>query len=509
MSPLFFLSFLSIFLFMNTGQSAAADPKIPMSKKEKMRGSAEEFSKSVWLAHNKGITGRNLKAVIIEPDPPERSFAEKIKATILGKFDNETPDRHSEMVATSLLNIAPDSEIIFLGGASKLSDLPQKDREHLLKAHVINLSFTTFMTYTSVNVFKWINSEISLFQSILRQNKGVLFVKSAGNESTSDRIHWLSDPTDRILLSSRRQNLYTLSWYMAKDRIIGKNTILVGSINRDFYFSDFSSLPGSDPLIQENFLFALGEDLTINESKSISGTSFSAPTVSGAALLLKQEFPGLSMLDIKEILLESASKTFFCYDGTGMDRTLFFVYDEGEFPEKKISRFMNINRQPFDYMAFNPKYFGKGILDLRAAFVYARLKNQHRGKDLKQSQLRSEMKSILKKQDNRSATKIQALVRGHQARKRGVFERLRRDRKEKPEKPLKPRIGPKPILPPKPKISAAKIAAGTIRKTTRTPAGPKPRIGPKPPLPPKPKDLKLTPPKKPSVRDLIESFGKR
>jgi hypothetical protein len=447
------ISILLPLFFLNMGQSSfGGGPPHAASHthKEKMRASAEDFSGAVDWAHKKGITGKGIKALIIESHLPTKNFSEKIKAPIIGKIWDGV-GLHAEHVATSLLNIAPDSEITFLGVSTKLYDLSEADTHPLREARVINLSLGTFLNYDGVTALEWIKKDLGFFQSILRQNKDVLFVKSAGNDSVPGGLYFLNYSTD-VRMSSGIQKLYTLAWYMVKDSYLGKNTILVGSINRDFSFSDFSSLPGSDPLIHENFLFALGEDLTINESKSIGGTSFSAPTVSGAALLLKQAFPNLSMIDIKEALLESASKSFFCYDETGDDRELMFVYEDGEYPDASLVKFMSMNNLRFRELVFNPWAYGKGILDLRAAFIYAELKNKSKKqkRPLSKEQLRSQMKRILKRKDNSSATKIQALVRRHQVRKRKILERLREERKERPKKFLKPRIGPKPAVPPKP-----------------------------------------------------------
>ena len=98
----------------------------------------------------------------------------------------------------------------------------------------------------------------------------------------------------------------------------GANVIIVGSNNDSGQFSSFSNRAGA---AQGSFLTALGEDVcclyqngqlfveTINGSQFVtvfSGTSFSAPQVSGAVALLAQAFPNLTGRQIVEILLNSA-----------------------------------------------------------------------------------------------------------------------------------------------------------------------------------------------------------
>ncbi|MFA9199790.1 MAG: S8 family serine peptidase, partial [Cypionkella sp.] len=98
----------------------------------------------------------------------------------------------------------------------------------------------------------------------------------------------------------------------------GSNVIIVGSVNEQSQISAFSNRAGA----QANFyLAALGERICCvyengviktetNASGTfvtvVSGTSFSAPQVSGAVALLKQAFPNLTAAQMVSILLNSA-----------------------------------------------------------------------------------------------------------------------------------------------------------------------------------------------------------
>jgi len=84
------------------------------------------------------------------------------------------------------------------------------------------------------------------------------------------------------------------------------NVIIVGSVDSSGTISDFSNRAGS---ASQYYLTALGSRVAVyigGQGYQISGTSFSAPQVSGAVALLAQAFPTLSATDIVELLLVTA-----------------------------------------------------------------------------------------------------------------------------------------------------------------------------------------------------------
>jgi len=98
----------------------------------------------------------------------------------------------------------------------------------------------------------------------------------------------------------------------------GGNVIIVGSIDEDGAFSDFSNRAGNSAA---SFISARGERIccvydngelfveTIDGQQFVtlfSGTSFAAPQVAGAVALLAQAFPNLTGAEIVEILLATA-----------------------------------------------------------------------------------------------------------------------------------------------------------------------------------------------------------
>jgi hypothetical protein len=99
------------------------------------------------------------------------------------------------------------------------------------------------------------------------------------------------------------------------DTAAGGGLLIVGSIDEDGNMSEFSNRAGTQ---NGHFLVALGSRICCSyedgklyvdangNSYVLSGTSFAAPQVSGAAALLAQAFPNLSGRQIADILLRSA-----------------------------------------------------------------------------------------------------------------------------------------------------------------------------------------------------------
>ncbi|MBB3860212.1 subtilisin family serine protease [Novosphingobium hassiacum] len=98
----------------------------------------------------------------------------------------------------------------------------------------------------------------------------------------------------------------------------GANVLIVGSVDEFGVVSNFSNRPGTSA---SSTLMALGQQIccvyengvikteTTTEGtfvRVVSGTSFSAPQVSGAAALLAQAFPNLTAKQIVSLLLSSA-----------------------------------------------------------------------------------------------------------------------------------------------------------------------------------------------------------
>lgn len=64
---------------------------------------------------------------------------------------------------------------------------------------------------------------------------------------------------------------------------------------------------------------------------------------------------------------------------------------------------------------FNAALYGRGVLDFRAALIYAEIKSQNR--NLRSDSIYEKMKRRVAAEDNKAATRIQSVFRGHALRK--------------------------------------------------------------------------------------------
>ena len=137
---------------------------------------------------------------------------------------------------------------------------------------------------------------------------GVIIVISAGNDG-------VTDPTAAVNPDLLAQ--------IATDPIANGLVLIAGATDSNKVLADFSNKAGSGSAY---YLTALGVEVRANDQTGTaflwSGTSFSAPVISGAVALLAQAFPNLTGAQIVDLLLRTTTDL----GATGVDA----VYGHGE-----------------------------------------------------------------------------------------------------------------------------------------------------------------------------------
>nr|WP_314442350.1 S8 family peptidase [uncultured Sphingomonas sp.] len=130
-------------------------------------------------------------------------------------------------------------------------------------------------------------------------NVGTVIVISAGNDGKDATKGVTADPFAAVPASRFPTNVIIAGSVGVRDAS--------GTLVSTDQLSDFSNRAGSSAA---NYLGALGTGVrTINHQEQVvrySGTSFSAPTISGAVALLASAFPNLTGAQIVDILFKSA-----------------------------------------------------------------------------------------------------------------------------------------------------------------------------------------------------------
>ncbi len=117
-------------------------------------------------------------------------------------------------------------------------------------------------------------------------NRGVIIVVAAGNEAGSNPL---------------------FPAFLASDPLANGRMIAVGATNQSNGLSSFSNRAG---VVRDFYVVAPGANILTTAvgggSATVSGTSFAAPHVSGAAALLFDLFPSISATDVVDILFTTA-----------------------------------------------------------------------------------------------------------------------------------------------------------------------------------------------------------
>jgi len=268
---------------------------------------------SAWSAGN---TGRGVTIAVVDTGVDEDSpeFAGRISPLSKDILNAGRPvsgsDDHGTNVAmiaaaarnsTGILGIAYDSTILALRTDTVGSCAADNPSNSSADCSFADSAIADAVNYASSNGARVINLSLGgegatqQVQSAVASaaNRGSLVIVSAGNDGAA------APDTFATLL----------------DEAAAGGVIIVGSVDADGSISSFSNRAGAQ---NSHYMTALGNRLCCSYENGqlrvdsqgyvylFSGTSFSAPQVSGAAALLAQAFPNLTGRQIADILLRSA-----------------------------------------------------------------------------------------------------------------------------------------------------------------------------------------------------------
>jgi len=165
------------------------------------------------------------------------------------------------------------------------------------------------------------------------------WIVAAGNFGLDMTEVFLTNPVDCGTLTQEQRDASLLCTFvfdatnvdlLVKDIGLSDNTLWVGAVDpTTFEISEFtlsggvassSNVPGSDPEIQARWISAPGTLINgpffdnNTDYLKVSGTSQAAPMVTGAAALVKSQFPTLDNAAVLQVLLDTADRSFTGYD---------------------------------------------------------------------------------------------------------------------------------------------------------------------------------------------------
>ena len=239
-----------------------------------------------------------------------------VKVGILDSFNsNGRIDSHGDWVSLVLNSISPEANTI-------LSNLPSGNLSTTLQNansafdyyntneyFIVNNSWgfekplkNSFGSYTGTNNPNWddiISDAVTSKITSINQksepiyNEKMLFVFAAGNGAQYCGSVYITECDYFATVYNKVRN---------QGYEIGEDTIFVGAL------SDESSTIANYSYQAGNMLndFIVAHD-DVLFSGDASGTSFSSPRVSGAAALVRQKFPNLTGIQLKQVLLQTAT----------------------------------------------------------------------------------------------------------------------------------------------------------------------------------------------------------
>lgn len=235
------------------------------------------------------------------------------------------------------VGVAPEADVIMLDVYPTTSPDSLAVKGLIGELATMNVDFIN-ASLTGVDYFE--NSDFTnerpLFDALDTADMG--FIVAAGNFGLDMTETFITNPVNCGGLSdAERQGNLTCTFVfdatsadlLAKDATLADNFLWVGAVDNNGLPAEFmladgteagTNVPGSDADIQARWISAPGSAVdgaffgNDTDYMRVSGTSQAAPLVSGAAALVKSQFPTLSNEAVLQILLDTADSSFSAYD---------------------------------------------------------------------------------------------------------------------------------------------------------------------------------------------------
>jgi len=235
------------------------------------------------------------------------------------------------------VGVAPEADVIMMDVYATTSPDSLAVKGIISDLATMDVDFIN-ASLTGVDYFE--NSEFinerPLYEALDTADMG--FVVAAGNFGLDMTETFITNPVNCGELSdAERQDNLTCTFtfdatsvdLLAKDAELADNFLWVGAVDNNGLPAEFlladgtevgTNVPGSDADIQARWISAPGSAVdgaffnNDTDYLAVSGTSQAAPLVTGAAALVKGQFPTLSNAAVLQILLDTADNSFSAYD---------------------------------------------------------------------------------------------------------------------------------------------------------------------------------------------------
>ncbi len=344
-----------------------------------LKGTSAFAASCAELAHKTGILGTDVTVLLLENSGINHVHIKEIVEA--GSPEKPTEESycldHGSAMASLIHAIAPHASI----RVRPTSEVGSA----LTSIKIINASFSSGI----VEGFQ------QTFPNIAAANN-VLIMQSAGNY---------------------QQNLSTDNYTQNADTLL-PFTIFAGSLKQDYKEASYSGFPGNNIKFQQSFLWVVSDYVltatgTVEYSPT-SGTSNATAILSGAAALIASMHPSFSAKDVREILLESADRDIFQEYGSGYrvlhipDNSVAYFRQQYQVNKGEDS-LSAIQHEHVPIMAYNPQLWGKGILNIKNALLYAHFKILH--PEMSKNELRENLLRIININQQIQAKKIQKVFK--------------------------------------------------------------------------------------------------